>query len=464
MRSIDIVALLSVGVALALSRVDAPLRDARREAGPQRVGRLQAGRQQAGRRVRPGLALALVSALLTLNQLLVVIYIDRVHDGEVTFVSRWLPDGWFELPRFGVLDWLAAAWPAPEVLAPSLLRVPAVLELPFVVLAYVTMAGFLSPRLAHRLSRGGVLWAASLSFTAVFCLVEWHFNNPWTAGDLVLRVTSGLVTPLVVARFVLPDEKAGQTGSREACPDPVGLALFVVSAAALGHLVLVVYDTVLLYNLGRVDRHLAPAAVSATILLAARLTASRRSASATRSAFSHGPVDRDRSASGLVARLLTCGFALFFVPSLAVRYEVTFGSRPVAFTAVGVLGVATVLGARPSFAAMLRLISAAALAATLAWAVRSFPELIVAEGWTSVGWFPHTYESRLLVTGTTGILVVVGLGAVIDRVSMQSQGRGSEAPGPERLHPGASDPGLTIARHDGEERLHERLHGQGPHT
>lgn len=120
-----------------------------------------------------------------------------------------------------------------------------------------------------------MLWAASFCFTAVFCLIEWHFGNPWTAGNLVLRIVSGLVTPLVLARFVRPDEAATDARLCRQRPDPVGLALFVVSCAALGHLVLVTYDTVLLYNLGRVDRHLEPAAVSATVLLAAWLAASR---------------------------------------------------------------------------------------------------------------------------------------------------------------------------------------------
>lgn len=407
MRLLDVVVLLSAGGALVLLRGGTPT----------------SVQPPDSRRLRPGLALGLVSAALILNQVLVVVYIEGVHDGDVTFVSRWLPDGWFELPQLAVLDRLAGAWPAPELLAPSLLRVPALLELPFVVLAYVTVAGFLSPLLAQRLSRGAVLWAASLSFTAVFCLIEWHLSNPWTEGDLVLRGISGLATPLLVARFVRSSATAIDAPLRTHRPDPVGLALFVVSSAALGHLVLVTYDTILLYNLGRVDRHLVPVAVSATVLLAARLAASWRtgtgSAAEAPSASLRGWVDPKRSSSVLFSRLLTGGFALFYIPSLAVRYEVTFASRLIAVGAVCVISIVAVLGARPSAVAALRLVAAAALTAALGWAARSVKELPESDHVAVFEWFPHTYEALLLATATTAALALLAMCAVVDRLGAQ---------------------------------------------
>lgn len=141
----------------------------------------------------------------------------------------------------------------------------------------------------------------------------------------------------------------------------------------------------------------------------------------------------------LVVRLLTRGFGLFYVPPLAVRYEVTFGSRAVAIGAVCVIAVAAVLGARPSVVAALRLVAAAAAAAAAGWSGRSVKELSGSVRWASVGWLPHSYEARLLATGTAGALVLLTLCAVVDRLGAQWEERADARSGPHasRLRSGA---------------------------
>ncbi|MCF6525017.1 hypothetical protein [Streptomyces sp. JJ36] len=136
----------------------------------------------------PEAALALVTGLIFLNQVLFTVYVLRVHDGDPSFIARHLPPGWFEpADGAGPLRWLADHFPAPELLAPSVLRVQAFLELPFVLLAFLSVLRWLDPGLYGRVLRAPVLlWSASVAYTWVFCVVEWDLRNPYTEDDLVV--------------------------------------------------------------------------------------------------------------------------------------------------------------------------------------------------------------------------------------------------------------------------------------
>lgn len=279
----------------------------------------------------PGLWLAAVVAAVYLNQVLFTVYVLRVHDGDPAFIARYLPPGWFDLAGGDAVRAVAAAFPSPRLLAVSVLRVQAVLELPFVVLAYLCVCRWLDPVRAGVLTTPSVLWAGCVAYSVVFGLVEWGLRNPYTVDDLVLRAVSCVATAVLVGRW----------RPRPAPPAPrtaVDVLLAAVSAAALGALVLLVYDTALLYNLGHVPRLLPVAAVAGGALAGARLLAHRRA-------------ERTGPAAGPGVATVSAGLAwfatLFFVPALPVRYALDLGTLWLAVAgAVLVAGVAAGLAAR----------------------------------------------------------------------------------------------------------------------
>lgn len=230
-------------------------------------------------------ALAAVTALILLNQLLVTVYLLRVHDGDASFVARLLPPGWFDLADGPTVRALAAHVPAPELLAPSLLRVPALLELPFVLLVFLTVLRRLDPVAYRQAALSPLLGLAAASCTAVFCTVEWQLRTPWTEQDIAIRLLSAVLTPPAVAAVVRRDARAARTPAGP--PGTAGLLLFAVDLAAFGHLVLTVYDTALLYNLGRLPGRLPGAAAAVAVLAATTLLRRRIPAAA-------GPAARDR--------------------------------------------------------------------------------------------------------------------------------------------------------------------------
>ncbi|WP_369248752.1 hypothetical protein [Streptomyces sp. R41] len=298
---VDAAVLASVVAALALT--------------PRALARLPDPVRGAGRSVSPLVALALVTGLIYVNQALFTVYVLRVHDGDVSFIAPYMPAGWFDLATHNpVLRLLARDFPAPELLAPSVLRVQAFLELPFVLLAFATVARWLDPGLYRRIARSALLPLASVSYTIVFCVVEWDLRNPYTADDIAIRAVSAVLTPLLIARMAAHD-------SADARPlTAVRLLLFIGSLGALGVLVLVVYDTALLYNLGRLPERtpLALAGVGALGVL--------RPAAARLPAHLPGP----GPAVTLVGQAVYRWLALFFVPALAIRYGVTFGTPALA--------------------------------------------------------------------------------------------------------------------------------------
>ncbi|MEU6279074.1 hypothetical protein [Streptomyces sp. NPDC047028] len=262
------------------------------------------------RSLSPLLPLALVTALIYVNQVLFTVYVLRVHDGDPSFIARYLPGGWFELAtRDPVVRSLARDFPAPWTLAPTVLRVQAFLELPFVLLAFATVVRWLDAGLYRRIARSPLLPLASASYTAVFCLVEWDLHNPYTADDLAVRTVSAVLTPLFLARLAARDR------GRDRTPASVpGLLTFIASLGALGVLVLVVYDTALLYSLGRLGGRLPLALGAGAVLAAARLTAARLAE------------PRPQLAVGFLHLALRHWLTLFLLPALAVRYGVLFGT------------------------------------------------------------------------------------------------------------------------------------------
>jgi hypothetical protein len=112
----------------------------------------------------------------------------------------------------------------------------------------------------------------------------------------------------------------------------VDLVLFGISAAALGYLVLAVYDTVLLYNLAHVAGHLPGSLAAAAVLAAARRLARRRA---------------DPIPEGVGIHTLTTGvgwfIALFFPVALPVRYTIGFATPALAAAATIVITLVTAL-------------------------------------------------------------------------------------------------------------------------
>jgi hypothetical protein len=292
------------------------------------LGRRPAASSTTGRSVSPLVALAVTTALIYVNQVLFTVYLLRVHGGDASFIARYLPTGWFDLATHNpVLRSLGRVLPAPELLAPSVLRVQAFLELPFVLTAFATVVRWFDADLYRRIACSALLPLASVSYTVVFCLVEWDLRNPYTNDDLVIRALSGVITPLFLARWAARDE-----GVSRAAASVWGLLVFIGSLGALGVLVLVVYDTALLYNLGRLDERLPVAMVAGAALLGLRRSAARlpgSSAAGLSSAF--------------VWQVLRHWLALFFVPALALRYAIMFGTPQLAVAAGSLTAAAAVV-------------------------------------------------------------------------------------------------------------------------
>ncbi|MFE0027731.1 hypothetical protein [Amycolatopsis sp. NPDC059021] len=272
-------------------------------------------------RGNPARWLLAVIALIYLNQVLFTVYVDRVHHGDAGFISRYVPPGWFDLADLGpVPGW----FPEPGLLSVSLFRISSFWELPFVVFAYLTVCRWLDAAAYRRAVR--LVRPASAACTITFCLIEWELRNPWTTKqDLLIRAASGIVVPLWVSRF------AGDTGRRvRSLPD---LVLFLISAGALGWLVLAVYDSALLYNLGHVPALLPGAAIATAVLVLARVLAHR--------------VPHRTCGPGLAALIRSAAWlvVVFFVPALAIRYGLNFGLPALAAVAgVAIVVVALVAG------------------------------------------------------------------------------------------------------------------------
>ncbi|MCP9954220.1 hypothetical protein [Actinomadura madurae] len=343
---------------------------------------------------RPEVFLGLVVLLVYVNQVLFTVYVLRVHGGDASFIARYLPEGWFALEDGPAMRGLADRFPLPELLAPSVLRVQAFLELPLVLLAYCTVLRWLDRRLYRRLAGSWLVWAASISYTFVFCTVEWDLHNPYTADDIVIRVCSAIATPLLLQWL------ARQEGAESRTLSFAQMLLFAISVWALGHLVLTVYDTALLYNLGHTSGRLPGAAIALCVLVGARWASSRVSVSECGAALSS------------VVFGVRWALLLFFVPALAVRYGVNFGTPLIAAAAGLVIAmVAGVCALRDALAGEAR--TRIAL-----WAVQALVAVFAgaATGYAAVRLVTDTYyEAGLLRGAATSFAVVIAVAAVTDR-------------------------------------------------
>ncbi|MEU5992630.1 hypothetical protein ABZ806_26985 [Spirillospora sp. NPDC047418] len=350
--------------------------------------------RRARRWARPETFLALVVGLVYVNQVLFTVYMLRVHDGDASFIGAYLPEGYFALADGSAMRGLAEHFPKPELLAPSLLRVQAFLELPFALLAYVTVLRWLDRGLYRRLAGSWLVWAASLSYTFVFCVVEWDLHNPYTVDDIVIRVCSAVLTPFLLQWLARQEEGDSERASF------AQMLLFAVSTWALGHLVLFVYDTALLYNLGHLGGRLPSALVALCVLVGARAASSRL------------PDGEAGIALSSVVAGLRWALLLFFVPALAVRYGVNFGTPLIAAAA----GLTICLAA--ATCALRETLSGTGTARMAVWAAQTAAALLVgaAAGYAALQLVTDTYyEAGLLRAAGTAFAVAVAVCAVTDR-------------------------------------------------
>jgi hypothetical protein len=367
------------------------------------LGTRMAARPDGGGRSRgwtgePGVWLAVVTVILLVNQLLMTIYMLRIQHGNPQFIAQYEPSGWFDLAGHNpAVRWLAARWPDPGLLSICLLRVPAFFELPFGLLAYLTVSRWFDQRLYRCLISGPMLWSASVAYTMIFIVIEWLLRTPYTGADVTIRVVSGLVVPAVLGWLL-----RRRDGRREwHVESAAGLLVFAVSAASLGACVLVLYDTALIYSLGRLSADLPLAAVAVAVLLAARLGAR---AVPDRAAGPHVNVE---------AAALWWWFLVFFVAALPVRYALGFGSRWLAVALGAGLAMIACGNALRRVARRFAPIRPVPLAARLGVAV-----LVAAVCSAPVAVVPARYvEIRVLATVAVFLTMVTILALVFDRLT-----------------------------------------------
>ena len=287
--------------------------------------------------LHPLVFFAVLCALLLANQLLVNVYLLRSHRGDPSYVTRYLGPGWFALwTGSAPVRWLAAAlprWLVEEVLPLSILRVNSVLELPFSLFAYLGIVALLDEGVYRRLLRGPHPFLAAISFSTAFSLVELRLWNPWTEDDLLGRVLGVMATGGAV--LLLRRAHRGEPASLSPAPrDALGLLVFLAGAGALAALVLGLYDVTLLYNLGHLPR-LAPAMSAAAGVAGLAFLLRHRRAPEDWSALGA------RAPGLLLVTHVLCAFAaLFFVPSMAIRY---CGDGPAAWMPALLVGVASLI-------------------------------------------------------------------------------------------------------------------------
>ena len=368
---------------------------------------LRAARQGPGvaavrGRLGPFTVWCVVVALVFVNQVLVVVFVGRVWGGDAGRITRYLPAGWFELPApGGPLDALVAAFPAPGLLAPSVLRVDAVLELPFGVLAYLAIASRLDRRLAATLMRRDLLVVGCWATTLAFSCIEVRLATPYTLQDVLLRCATALVLPPLLRRFVRVD--AGPSGPAGPRVGVVPLAAAVVWAVAFAALVLAVYATALLYDLARAPSELPSAVAALAVLGGAEVVLRRRGSSVP-------PPGLAVDAVGTGVRWFAL---LFFVPAVPLRYGLLFGSPFVTAAGAGVVAVVATAAAVREVAA--RHASHRRLWVAVAGSAAAGAAAALAARGVLPAWGGHT-ENRLLAVGAVLLLGTVLAAAAADRL------------------------------------------------
>lgn len=378
---------------------------------------------------RPGTWLAAVALALLCNQVLFTVYALRVRHGDLSDLARDVPSGWFVLAdQNRAIGALAARFPAPRLLSVTAFRVPSLLELPFGLLAYLTVLNWLDPRRYRQLTRPLVFGLTCAVYTVTFNLIELALRTPYTMQDVVLRVISG-----GLCAAVLP-----MLGRRRSAPDGTGapgtaaeLIAFAASTAALGYLVLAMYDSALLYSLGKVGPHLPGAVLAGGLLAAARLAASR---------LRRRPLDRPVG-PGLdtVGTGLSWSLGMFLVPALAIRYELGFGSRTVAAAAGALVVVVAAVAALREVAG--RLPAARRRAATRAWLLQLAAALLAGAVAGGAGLaLPAAYlETRILRGAVLAVLAATLVCAGSDRLVRRRAGAVAEQRAGVVAEPAASE-------------------------
>jgi uncharacterized membrane protein len=325
-------------------------------------------RPGGGWRRHPGTWLAAVIGLFFVNQVLFTAYVAQARHGDTSFIARYMPPGWFDMADLGGLQFELPAWPW------TVLHAQSAIELPFGMLAYLLVCRWFGAEVFRRAVQAR--WLLSASYTVTFCLIEWELPSPYTTGDIVIRVVSGVVTPLL-----LPLLSEGAAGRPRLLP-------FVASVGALGCIVLAVYDTVTLYNLGHTVSWLPFVAAALAVLAVARWWARRP--------VSHGP------ALESVAGSLGWFLLMFMVPALPLRYGFNFGVPYVSMLAGAVIVAAAVWRGWDH-----QRLGALAVAA-VAGIVGAAAGYLLAHGYP---------EARLLAAGIGFLLVGLGVCAVMDQRS-----------------------------------------------
>jgi hypothetical protein len=196
--------------------------------------------------------------------------------------------------------------------------------------------------------------------------------------DIVVRVCTALVTPLLIQWLARQDTDGPAVSSF------AQMLAFVVSACAFGQLVLTVYDSALLYNLGHLGGRLPGAALAAVILVAARWAATRMS--------SDGVAGLALTSVGVGLRW---ALVLFFVPALPVRYGVNFGIPLIA----GVAGL--LIWATGAVCALREALAGVATNRVVLWAVQVVMALLAGgvAGYAAVRLVTDTYYEAGLLRG-----------------------------------------------------------------
>lgn len=259
--------------------------------------------------------LLLLMLLLYVNQVLFNVYVAVERGGDTDFIGLAGQSAFFHLaPDHGPVRWLCERLSSAPWLEPTVLRVQAVLELPFALSAYLSIAWLLDREAAQRIAGGPLGLLAGLAWTGVLSAIEVLLDNPYTRDDLLLRGVGVLLTaPLLygLGRRPLPAEP----------PSYRRLLLFFVGLGALSVLVVGVNAIALLYNLGWLASY-APVLLGCGLLAGATITLSGRVPRPPRSpALPAPPYLRLLHAVGRRFTLLFC------VPALAIRYGL---SRPAA--------------------------------------------------------------------------------------------------------------------------------------
>lgn len=276
-------------------------------------------------------ALAVVCGLLYLNQVAFQVYVYEEHAGRTDFLGARLPAIFFShmAPDHPPVRWLLAQLDGAAWLEPSVLRVQAVLELPFAMLAYLSVAALVDRSAARQIARGALGLASALSYTVVLMAIEVLLWNRYTADDLWLRGLAVVLTVPLLRWLAGPPVAAdGASWAR--------LASFLLGLGAMAVLVVIVNLVALLYNLGWLSTLGAPLAAFTVLFGLARWLSYRPGPSSealfVRTAFAFGR-----------------RFVLIFsAPALAIRYGWTHDrARAPALVALGLAVLASLaLGGR----------------------------------------------------------------------------------------------------------------------